>query len=84
LDRIELWCVGRQKRQLDIDTLGFDVIADPSAAMGLQTKRSSRPGELAAEIEEDDSSGVTAPLADEFCRQPDEMELAEPVHFALV
>jgi|HubBroStandDraft_6_1064221.scaffolds.fasta_scaffold17980_2 hypothetical protein len=49
--------------QLDIATFRVDVIGDQAAAMVLQTKRSLRPGELAAEIlRKTTSSGVSRRL----------------------
>ena len=69
-DGIEFGCIGRQKFQLDIAAFGFDVIADQTAAMGLQTIPNDQEftaRQMAAEIfEEGDEFGSTNRAVDEL------------------
>ncbi len=61
LHGIELGRIGRQEFQLDVAALGFDPVADQTAAMGLQPvpdDQQSAPGEMLAEtFEESDNLG---------------------------
>ncbi len=61
LHGIELGRIGRQEFQLDVAALGFDPVADQTAAMGLQPVPDDQqfaPGEMLAEaFEESDNLG---------------------------